>query len=354
MTLCQNETTAEPLKTYEHKHDSGKNGFTTAISWQKETANESIRQREENFLKRAEKLHRGKYDYSEFGYINIRSEGVIICPKHGKFLQTPDAHLKSGGCVKCHYERLSVLKSSNLEEFVSKAQKQHGNKFDYSEFVYKNNSTKGIIKCPIHGKFLQIPQWHIDSEYGCPLCGKVSGINKITKTKKEFIADAIHVHGQRYDYTNFSYEEGHLKGIIICKKHGQFEQSPNSHLKGSGCPKCNFSKGELKIMVWLESNNIDYIHQKTFENCKNPRTNFKLKFDFFLPSKNLLIEFDGLQHFCCGYIGKHKYSVADVKFTMYKDNLKTKYARKSSIKLLRIKYTDISKINDILERIICS
>ena len=56
------------------------------------------------------------------------------------------------------------------EIFVKKARKAHGNKYDYSKFVYTNNSTKGIITCDIHGDFLQTANKHIDAKHGCKLC----------------------------------------------------------------------------------------------------------------------------------------------------------------------------------------
>ncbi len=51
----------------------------------------------EEFIKKANEVHCGKYNYSKTEYVNIKSKLCIICPKHGEFWQTPDNHLK--GCL---------------------------------------------------------------------------------------------------------------------------------------------------------------------------------------------------------------------------------------------------------------
>ena len=58
------------------------------------------------------------------------------------------------------------------------------------------------------------------------------------KTTEEFIEQAKAVHGNKYDYSKVEYKGSHTKIIIVCSKHGEFEQDPNSHLQGRGCKKC--------------------------------------------------------------------------------------------------------------------
>ena len=55
--------------------------------------------------KRIQKEKNRKYDYSKFVYINSVTKGIVICKKHGEFLQIPIDHLrKKTGCPKCYYE----------------------------------------------------------------------------------------------------------------------------------------------------------------------------------------------------------------------------------------------------------
>src|SRR5690606_19492574 len=99
-------------------------------------------------------------------------------------------------------------------------------------------------------------------------------------------------HGDEYDYSLVKYINHHTKVEIICKRHGSFWQSPNNHIRGQCCPKCNISVGERKIKDWLDARNIiysrEYIH-KPFDK--------RLRFDFYLPDYQTFIEFDGRQHF---------------------------------------------------------
>ena len=67
-------------------------------------------------------------------------------------------------------------------------------------------------------------------------------------TNDEFIKKAKKVHGDKYDYSKSNYISVHDKISIICKKHGIFYQTPNSHVSDNhGCPKCihRISKNEM-------------------------------------------------------------------------------------------------------------
>ena len=91
----------------------------------------------ELFIEKAKKIHGIEYKYSEVNYVNSKSKIKIICPKHGKFFIRPNDHLRGVGCGKCKGEYLSKLYASNTDEFISKAKKVHGNRYDYSKTVYK-------------------------------------------------------------------------------------------------------------------------------------------------------------------------------------------------------------------------
>jgi hypothetical protein len=169
--------------------------------------------------------------------------------------------------------------------------------------------------------------------------------------KRRFASRATLIHGSKYNYDKVVYKNPHSKVEIICPKHGIFYQASHEHLKGLGCPKCCTSKGENEIIKWLETEKIEYIHQKTFADCKNPKTNYKLRFDFYLPNKNTLIEFDGIQHFrkhsyFCGY----RMTAKDLRYNVFKDRVKSHYANTHNITLIRIPYWDQKNIPNILDR----
>lgn len=124
----------------------------------------------EKFVKLAKKVHGDKYDYSKVRYVNSKTKVCIICPKHGEFYQTPNSHLNGHGCFECGLLSC-VPKGLTTEEFIEKARKIHGNKYNYSKAKYINSYTKVCIICPKHGEFWQTPNCHLDGK-GCPLCNE--------------------------------------------------------------------------------------------------------------------------------------------------------------------------------------
>ena len=67
-------------------------------------------------------------------------------------------------------------------------------------------------------------------------------------TIESFLEKANIKHGNKYDYSKVEYTNSSTKVCIICPKHGEFWQTPNSHLQGIGCPKCsgkNLSNTEI-------------------------------------------------------------------------------------------------------------
>lgn len=95
---------------------------------------------QEEFIGIANKKHHNKYDYSKTEYINNRTKICIICPKHGEFFQTPHSHLKGHGCSLCKAEKTKQRMTLTTEEFICRAIKIHGNKFDYTKVEYKNKA----------------------------------------------------------------------------------------------------------------------------------------------------------------------------------------------------------------------
>ncbi len=218
------------------------------------------------------------------------------------------------------------MKTKTTEEFIEEANKIHNNKYDYSLTNYINNKTKVKIICPIHGIFEQRAASHL--KIGCSKCGYKK------MSQQEFIEKAKKIHGDKYDYSKTIFENVKLKVKIICPIHGVFEQNAHSHLNGEGCPKCKSSKGEIAIRNYLKEKNILFEEQKKFKECKNERA---LSFDFYLPNENLLIEYNGIQHYEMNdYFGGEK----QFKKQQKNDKLKKEFAEKNNIKLLTISYKE--------------
>ena len=138
---------------------------------------------------------------------------------------------------------------------------------------------------------------------------------------------------------------GKSKIKIICNSCSEsFIQRADHHLRGSGCPNCNISKGENKIKRFLKKNEITFILQYRFDDCKGKTR--CLPFDYYLPNKNILIEYDGIQHFK----PSEKFGGVESFLLRQKyDEIKNLYAKKEGIKLIRIPYSEYDNINKILK-----
>ena len=289
----------------------------------------------EEFVRKANIIHHNRYDYSKVNYIDNKTKVCIICPIHGEFWQTPSNHLSNHGCPLCKTEKISKNNSSSIEDFIKKAKKIHGDKYDYSKVKYKNTSTKVEIVCPIHGSFWQSPNSHL-SNNGCSKCSK-----KNKHTTEEFIQLAKKIHGDKYDYSKVEYVQNNKKVCIICPIHGEFWQTPDAHINGNqGCPICKESKLEKEIRLFLNENNIKYTQRKTFEWLKKERL---LHYDFFLNDYNIAIECQGLQHFkAVNHFGGIKQLLKQQDYDLFK---KVK-SKEHNIKLLY--YADKKYSNEII------
>lgn len=289
----------------------------------------------DEFIRKAKYIHGEKYDYSLTEYKNSYTKIKIICKKHGIFKQAPSGHLTGNGCKKCHRESTKT----GINTFIKKATEVHASKYDYSLTVYVNARTKIKIICPTHGVFYQTPNSHLLGT-GCKKCY----YEKKYSNKEEFVKKSMEIHGNKYDYTLVEYIHARKPVKIICNTHGVFKQTPNNHLRGQRCKMCSPSNGEKKIYDYLSSNGIKVKQQKRFKNCKNKKP---LSFDFYLPDYNLLIEYDGEQHYKpIDYFG----GVESLMNVMKNDKIKNIWCLDNGITLLRIPYTSFDKIEEILER----
>ena len=138
-----------------------------------------------------------------------------------------------------------------------------------------------------------------------------------------------------------------------CQKCNQILELSEMQLMNNFKCECskdeNFSsKGEKIIRDILLKNNINFEEQKTFETCRFLNTKAKARFDFYLPNDNLLIEYDGEQHFKYRSYGWNDFE--HFKQTQYRDKFKNQWCKENNIPLIRIPYTQLNNlsINDLL------
>lgn len=198
----------------------------------------SVRKTTEQFVEDARKVHGDKYDYSKVEYIDAQTKVCIICPVHGEFWQTPNGHLSGSRCHACAIESRSKKRSLNTEQFIARAKEKHGNRYNYSKAVYKGWGKDICIICPEHGEFWQRSDHHINGS-GCPKC---RGWNKTTE---DFIRQAQSIHKNKYDYSKAEYKGWNKKVCIICPIHGEFYQRASDHMRGKGCFKCRIDNSKI-------------------------------------------------------------------------------------------------------------
>lgn len=355
----------------------------------------------EEFIEKAKKIHNGKYDYSKVEYVNAHTKVCIICLEHGEFWQMPAKHLNGQGCPSCKSVKISEAVSLSLDEFIHKANYVHNNKYDYSKVNYMGSHTKVCIICPIHGEFWQEPRVHLQG-CGCKLCSKEKRKKIQSKTTNEFLIEVKKIHGDKYDYSKVEYVNAFTKVCIICLKHGEFWQTPDSHLHGHGCKFCLYdtlkncrrsNKDEfINKAITVHGNKYDYskveyincdtlvtiicpehgefkqtpynhLHGCSCPNCRNWRleedmTSFleengieferQKKFDWlgrqsldiYVPSVNIGIECQGLQHFKpINYFG----GIEGFENRVRLDKLKKELCDKNGVELLYYSDKDVDR-----------
>ena len=282
-----------------------------------------------SLIDRLNKIHNFKYTYIGEKVVGQTSKIKLIDNlTKDEFFYRVDRHLK-GMCPN----------KVTVNYFKIKSSKLHDNKYDYSLILkINNNSDKVKIVCPYHGIFNQSVSNHMNLKDGCPVCtgrGKWNNELLISEFKK--------THLDKYNYSLVEFTGVSNKIKVICNTHGTFEQTIYHHLKGQGCKLCKSNSiGEEYIKLHLEEMEIKYIQQHGFDTCRYIN---KLSFDFYLPEYNICIEFDRIQHFkeVKQFGGKKEFNN-----TLKRDECKNKWCLENNIKLIRIKYDQISEIGEIL------
>jgi very-short-patch-repair endonuclease len=154
--------------------------------------------------------------------------------------------------------------------------------------------------------------------------------------KASIVSEMNSIHRNKYDYSETFYIRANKHLTIGCKVHGNFRIIPNNHLRGGGCPKCSSSKGETFVRAWLSNNGFVFEEQYAFSDF-----NKRMRYDFYIPSIPLIIEYDGEQHYK-PVVRDGDVRSALLKFIQQKktDAIKTKYLDSIGIPLLRIGYMD--------------
>ena len=160
-------------------------------------------------------------------------------------------------------------KKFTTEEWIRRAKEVHGDKYDYSKVEYIDSKHDVTIICPKHGEFTQRANRHIQG-CGCRKCSNQERGLSQKLSNEEWIRRAKEIHGDKYDYSKVEYIDCHKKVCIICPKHGEFWQRPNSHTHGYGCPKCASESRKIEYSLCKEEfiKNARKIHGDKYDYSK--------------------------------------------------------------------------------------
>ena len=160
----------------------------------------------------------------------------------------------------------------NTKKFIDKSNEIWNNLYDYSLSNYINSYTKIRIICKKHGEFEQFYNNHY--RYGCAKCRKPSQRNELLKNEasENFSIKANFIHNNKYNYEKSKYVNAVIKVIVTCNIHGDFEITPNNHLRGRGCPACsrlNSNKSKIKpIHIYINKFKILFNDKYDYSNIE--------------------------------------------------------------------------------------
>jgi Zn ribbon nucleic-acid-binding protein len=292
----------------------------------------------EKFKQEVFELVKDEYSVLE----NYTNTEVKILMKHNKcgneYFVTPHSFLDGRKCPKCfgtHKKPTEEFKQEVLD-LVSD---------EYTVLGEYVGTAKNILikhnKCG--NEFKMAPISFLRGQR-CPKCGIERRINIRRKSQEKFEQEVYDLVKDEYLILE-NYVNDNTKILMKHNHNGcdyTFKVRPHDFLGGSGCPKCNESKGEKSIRNYLKEKSINFITEYTFKDCKYKR---KLPFDFYLPDLNICIEYDGQLHYPEELLDQQlEYYKNSIERTQITDPIKTEYCNSNSIKLIRIKYDeDINK-----------
>ena len=277
-------------------------------------------------------------------YINSVTAIDYICKKDGYTGSScPSLLLRGHGCPKCYG---NVKKTTN--EFIEEMKNINPSISIIGQYV--NNKTKIKCLCLKDDNIWEAAPSHLLNGKGCPECKKEKISKNKTLSHNEFINRMSIINADIKILSK--YKKAQTKIICQCEIDGhKWEATANNLLRGHGCPKCKSSKGEKIVRNYLSNNNIDYQQQKEFDDLIGLGGGL-LSFDFYLPSYNLLIEYQGQQHEKpVNFLG-FGVEYANSKFLKQQehDRRKREYAKSNNIKLLEIWYWDYDNVEKILKK----
>ncbi len=294
------------------------------------------------FLERLTSVYGDEYTPLE-NYHDCKTKLRIRHNACGNIFNTTGDYLFNGkhGCPVCNRRKNADKLFKTQDEIEQRIFAKHGNEYTVIG-KYKGYDEKITVihnKC---GRTIDIPVSSLLGNKGCIYCG-----GKAPMTTQTYQEELEKRYGNEYSLLS-GYKNAKTKVTIRHNKCGYvWDINPYSAMVHHGCPNCNKSKGEIIITNILDKIKIEYASQYCFDDCKDKTY---LPFDFYIPSLNLVIEYDGIGHYQKVNWNGCTDERAEETFIITKkhDNMKTEYCKSKNIDLLRIPYWDYDNIENIL------
>ena len=296
----------------------------------------------EEFLNEVHSCVADKYTFLE----DYKGSKTKISIRHNEgcgyvYKVTPNKFLSSGSrCPKCFGRRKSH------SEFLAELHDAYGDEYTV---LSKNVKSDSKIKVR-HNKgcgeiFYPITRYLLKGKWGCPKCAGINrGVIHKKRALQKFNENVLKIAGEGYVFLD-EYVGSQVKMRILHTECGNvFETTQNKFfIQGSRCPHCVYSRGEKAVADVLDSLSIEYTREHSFEDLGRKR------FDFFIPSLNIAIEYDGEQHYkSIDAWGGEEY----LESVRQSDALKNDFCDYLGIDLLRIPYWEFDNIHEIVTNFI--
>ena len=258
-------------------------------------------------------------------YINNSTNLDMLCPQGHKYNANFNNFKKGYRCKKC--AGLETVEFEYVKEYLFE---QYN--YTYIGGEYKNAKSELLIKCDKGHEFTTNWNKIQQGKCHCRECYNEYWYNK----EKEY------ANKYGFEIINKEYANMQTKIKFKCSKGHIFKKTFNAFKSNKSCPYCSASSGEYAISLILDKLRIDGIFQHTFPNCKDVQV---LPFDFYLPQYNLIIEYDGKQHF--EIVPQFDGEEGFIKRIIH-DAIKNQYCEDNNINILRIPFWEFDNIEELI------
>lgn len=283
-------------------------------------------------------------------YIGATKKLTVRCKLHDcEYDSFPSNLLRGKGCRMCGASKIVNSKKYSFDHIQNAFIDRGIELLSTNEEISDLSVDRLRYVCPKHGE--QTVLWgNFNKGAGCRKCA--DELNSLNMRKETW--EKINSYFQNSEYSllsSFDEYTGAKDSCLrcVCEKHGEFNISWNNLNKFEGCPICSASTGERKVFHFLKEHGIQFEHPYRFDDLIGTGGK-KLSYDFFIPSKNMLIEYQGQQHDRPSQFHNIDIDTAEKNFVkqLEHDRRKREYAKNNGYQLLEIWYYDFSNVDNIL------